>query len=310
LVLRIFVAGGTGVIGRRVVPALVSAGHRVSVASRSREGDDRLVAQGASPVAVDLYSLEDVQRAVGQQDVVINIATHMPSGTTKMILPWAWRENDRIGRVVSANLAAAAQSGGADCFIQESFAPIYQAAGDQWIDESWVVQPARYNQSVLDAERATNKFTKHGGRGVVLRFAYFYGPDSFATREMIGMVKKGFSPLPGAPDAYISSVSHDDAAAAVIAAIHVPAGTYNVSDDEPVTRREWLDSLAKALGVKTPSVLPGWLVKIGGSMAELLARSQRISSRKLRENSDWQPATRSIRDAWPALVKAAAAHDA
>jgi nucleoside-diphosphate-sugar epimerase len=310
LVLRIFVAGGTGVIGRRVVPALVSAGHRVSVASRSREGDDRLVAQGASPVAVDLYTLEDVQRAVGQQDVVINIATHMPPGTTKMILPWAWRENDRIRRVVSANLAAAAQSGGADCFIQESFAPIYEAAGDQWIDESWVVQPARYNRSVLDAERATNKFTKHGGRGVVLRFAYFYGPDSFATRDMIGMVKKGLSPLPGAPEAYISSVSHDDAAAAVIAAIHLPAGTYNVSDDEPLTRREWLDSLAKALGVKSPSMLPGWLVKVGGSMAELLARSQRISSRKLRDHSDWQPATPSIRDAWPALVKAAAAHEA
>jgi nucleoside-diphosphate-sugar epimerase len=222
----------------------------------------------------------------------------------KMILPWSWRENDRVRRIVSANLAGAAQSGGADCFIQESYAPIYEAAGDQWIDESWVVQPARYNRSVLDAERATNKFTKHGGRGIVLRFANFYGPDGFATREMIGMVKKGLSPLPGAPDAYESSISHDDAAAAVIAAIHLPAGTYNVSDDEPLTRREWLDSLAKALGVKSPSVLPGWIVKMGGSMAELLSRSQRISSRKLRECSDWQPATPSIRDAWPALVKA------
>lgn len=310
MVLRIFVAGGTGVIGRRVVPALVSAGHRVSVASRSRDKDDWLVRQGASPVGVDLYNAQDVQRAVGQQDVVINLATHMPSTTAKMILPWSWKENDRVHQVVSANLAAAAQAGSADCFIQNSFAPIYEGAANQWIDESWVVQPARYNRSLLDAERTTNKFTKHGGRGIVLRFAYFYGPDSFATREMIATVKKGNSPLLGSPEAYISSVSHDDAAAAVIAAIHVPAGTYNVSDDEPLTRREWLDSLAKALGVKSPSVLPGWLVKIGGSMAELLSRSQRISSRKLRETSDWQPATPSIRDAWPALVQSTRAQDA
>lgn len=297
-------------LGRRVIPALVSAGHRVSVASRSIEGDARLVSQGASPVAVDLYNLDDVKRAVGQQDVVINIATHIPLGMTKMMLPWAWRENDRVWREVSANLASAAQSGGADCFIQESFAPIYEDAGDQWIDESGPVRAARHNRSVLDAESAANKFTKHGGRGVVLRFAYFYGPDSVAIREMIGMVKKGSSPLPGAPNAYISSVSHDDAAAAVVAAIHVPAGTYNVSDDEPLTRREWVDSLAKTLGVKPPSSLPGWLLKVGGSMTELLGRSQRISSRKLHETSDWHPAARSIRDAWPAIVESARAHEA
>jgi nucleoside-diphosphate-sugar epimerase len=303
--LRIFVAGGTGVLGRRVVPTLVGAGHRVSVASRSIQGDARLVAWGASPVTVDLYDPDDVRRAVGHQDVVINLATHIPPSTTKMLLPWSWRENDRVRREVSSNLAEAARAGGADCFIQESYAPIYEDAGDQWIDESWTVRPARYNRSVLDAERAANKFTKHGGRGIVLRFANFYGPDSFATHEMINTVKRGLSPLPGRPDAFISSVSHDDAAAAAVVGIHLPAGTYNVSDDEPLTRREWVGSLAKALGVKPPTVLPAWLVKVGGSTTELLGRSQRISSRKLRENSDWHPTVPSIRDAWPALIRSA-----
>lgn len=304
MMLRIFVAGGTGVIGRRVVPALVGAGYRVSVASRSEEGDARLVAMGASPVSVDLYDRDDVQRAVGHQDVVINLATHMPPSSAKMMLPWSWRENDRVRRLVSSNLADAARAGAADLFVQESYAPIYEDGGDQWIDESWPVRPTSAARSVIDAERAANRFNKHGGRGIVLRFANFYGPDGFATREVIGMVKKGLCPLPGAPDAFISSVSHDDAATAVVAAIHLPAGTYNVSDDEPLTRREWLDSLAKALGVKTPGMLPGWLVKLGGSRTELLGRSQRISSRKLRESSDWQPATPCIRDAWPALVRA------
>jgi len=303
--LRIFVAGGTGVLGRRVVPTLVGAGHRVSVASRSIQGDARLVAWGASPVTVDLYDPDDVRRAVGHQDVVINLATHVPPSTTKMLLPWSWRENDRVRREVSSNLAEAARAGGADCFIQESYAPIYEDAGDQWIDESWTVRPARYNRSVLDAERAANKFTKHGGRGIVLRFANFYGPDSFATHEMINTVKRGLSPLPGRPDAFISSVSHDDAAAAAVVGIHLPAGTYNVSDDEPLTRREWVGSLAKALGVKPPTVLPAWLVKVGGSTTVLLGRSQRISSRKLRENSDWHPTVPSIRDAWPALIRSA-----
>jgi len=140
--LRIFVAGGTGVLGRRVVPTLVGAGHRVSVASRSIQGDARLVAWGASPVTVDLYDPDDVRRAVGHQDVVINLATHVPPSTTKMLLPWSWRENDRVRREVSSNLAEAARAGGADCFIQESYAPIYEDAGDQWIDALEIIKNA------------------------------------------------------------------------------------------------------------------------------------------------------------------------
>ncbi len=301
--LRIFVAGGTGVIGRRVVPVLVRAGHNVCAASRSEEGQKRLEAQGAAAVPVDLFDVDDVRRIIGNQDVVINLATHIPSSTAKMLLPWAWRENDRVRREVSANLADAARSAGADCLIQESFAPIYEDAGDRWIDESWAVRPAPYNRTVLDAERAAARFTKHGGRGVVLRFAYLYGRDSFATREMVRAVRKGTNPLFGPPDAFISSVSHDDAAAAVVAAVHVPGGTYNVSDDEPITRREWSTSLAKVLGVAPPRPLPGLLAKLGGATVELLSRSQRISNRKLRDHSDWAPATPCIRDAWPALVQ-------
>ena len=302
--LRIFVAGGTGVIGRRVIPVLVSDGHRVYASSRSDEGRKQIVAQGAEPVAVNLYDSEDVKRGVGHQDVVINLSTHIPSSSTKMLLPWAWRENDRVRREVSANLGDAARIGGADCFIQESFAPIYEDAGDRWIDETWPVRPARYNKSTIEAERAANRFTKHGGRGIILRFAYFYGADSIATRDMIRLVRKGVSPLVGPPDAFISSISHDDAAAAVITAIHLPGGMYNVSDDEPVTRREWAGSLASALGVSPPRAVPGLLAKLGGSTVELLSRSQRLSNRKLREHSDWAPATPSIRDAWPRLVGA------
>ena len=117
--LRIFVAGGTGVIGRRVVPALVGAGHHVTAASRSHEGRARLAAQGAEVVAMNMFDEQDVCRAVGKQDVVINLATHMPSSSTKMLLPSSWRENDQVRRLGSNNIVIAARSGGADCVIQE-----------------------------------------------------------------------------------------------------------------------------------------------------------------------------------------------
>jgi nucleoside-diphosphate-sugar epimerase len=298
----VFIAGGTGVAGRRVIPALVSAGYRVVAAARSDASADRLRALGASPIVVDLFDATAVRRAAGKPDIVINLATHMPSSTTRMLLPWSWRENDRLRRTAAANLAAAARATGADCFIQESFAPIYADGGDRWIDETWPVAPARYNRSTLDAERSTNAFTREGGRGIVLRFASFYGPDAFTTREMIEMARKGMSPLPGKPGAYVSSISHDDAASAVAAAITAPSGTYNIADDEPLTRAEWLDSLAAALGIERPKPMPRVFELLGGSTIALLARSLRISNRKFRESTGWRPATPSVRDAWRGLV--------
>ena len=301
--LRIFVAGGTGVIGRRVIPELLASGFRVTASSHSEKSRAALKALGVEPVTMDLFDAADVKRAVGEQDVVINLASHVPPSTARALLPGAWRENDRIRTVGAANLAAAAKAGGADALIQESFAPIYEDGGDRWIDETWPVRPARYNKSTLEAERAATMFTRRGGRGVILRFAYFYGADGFATREMIEMVRKGVSPLVGAPEAYYSTVSHDDAAMAVLAALHVPAGIYNVSDDEPLHRQAWLESLAQALGVRPPRMIPGWMSALAGSKSDLLGRSQRLSTKKLQDVSAWRPTTRCVKDAWPTLVR-------
>src|SRR5262249_23456065 len=129
--LRIFVAGGTGVLGRRVIPELIASGFRVTAASRSEKSHAALKAFGAEPGAMHLFDAADVKRAVGEQDVVINLATHIPAGTKRM-LPGAWRENDRIRTIGAANLAAAAKAGGADALIQESFGPIYEDGGDRW----------------------------------------------------------------------------------------------------------------------------------------------------------------------------------
>jgi 2-alkyl-3-oxoalkanoate reductase len=81
-------------------------------------------------------------------------------------------------------------------------------------------------------------------------------------------------PIPGAADSYFSSVAHDDAATAVIAALGVPAPIYNVVDDEPLRRPEFFDSLAIALGVPAPKLPPAWLAPLFGSLGEMPARSR------------------------------------
>lgn len=301
--MRIFVTGATGVIGRRAVPTLLASGHEVTAVARAEDTRGRLARKGVTAIALDLFDRGAVRRAVAGHEVVVNLATHIPSAG-RMLLPFAWRENDRLRREASANLSEAALAGGASRFIQESFALVYEDAEDAWVGERSRIRPVRYNRSVIDAERAAARFASHGGAGVVLRFAAFYGPDASHLRPLLAAARRGFAALPGAGEAFVSSVSHDDAASAVVAALRVPAGIYNVADDEPVRRREYFDVLAAALGVPPPRLLPPWVTLLAGSLGELMARSVRISNWKLREAASWAPRYPSVREGWPATLGA------
>jgi nucleoside-diphosphate-sugar epimerase len=304
--MRVFVTGATGVIGRRVVPLLATAGHEVTCAVRSREQRTAVEKLGARPVEVDLLDRPGLTGALVGQGAFINLATHMPRSLTRMLLPGAWRQNDHIRRDAVPVMVAAARDANVGRFVQESFAPIYADAGDGWITEDARVQPGRYNRTILDAERAVHQFTEAGGVGIVLRFAAFYGPDSGLLSQMVAFVRRGWAPLPGAAQSFVSSVSHDDAATAVAAALSLPAGIYNVADDEPLRHRDFVDAIARAAGAAPPRMLPAWLAKIGGSLTGTLARSLRISNMKLRQLGAWAPRYPSARDGLPPAIAALA----
>jgi nucleoside-diphosphate-sugar epimerase len=300
--MRILVTGATGVIGRRVVPKLIEAGHNVTASTRGEAKRLEMRRLGAQPVELDLFGIGSARRAVDGQEVVVNLATHIPGSTLQMLLPWGWRENDRIRREGSRLLAEAAAEAGVGRFIQESFAPVYPDRGADWIDETAPLAPVKYNLTVADAESSAEWFGGQGGTAVILRFGGFYGADARHVVGMIKLVEKGWAPLPGALDAFVSSVSHDDAAAAVVASVNLPGGTYNVVDDEPVTRRDYFVAMAGALGIAPPKPMPQWAVPLMGSLGELLARSQRISNRKLRDASGFRPIYPSVREGWPAVI--------
>jgi nucleoside-diphosphate-sugar epimerase len=299
--MKVFIAGATGVVGRRLVPMLLDAGSEVTAVARSREKAAQLKKQGATPAMVELFDPAAVEEAVAGHNTVINLATHIPSGM-KIFLPGAFDENSRIRREVSQNLASGAIAARSQRFIQESFAPAYPDCGDEWIDESVPIEPASYLESVRNAESAADEFTKSGGAGVVLRFSMFYGPDSSITQEMVKAMKGGIAPMFGDPDAYMSSIWTDDAASAVFAAFRVPAGVYNITDNEPMRRGEAFELLASALEAKRPRFPPRWVTSVAGSLGETLGRSLRISNAKFRQASGWAPAVAGVRSGWKVLL--------
>lgn len=288
-------AGATGVLGRPTVERLVRAGHEVSGVARRPESARRLTDQGATPIAVDLFDPAAVALAVSGHDAVLNLATHIPA-LGQMWRPRAWAENDRLRSIAARHLAEAA---GGRRFVQESIAFLYAEGGDAWLTEQSPVSPTPITRSALVAEG----HALQAGDGVVLRFGGFYGPTSEQTRQIVATARRGLIVLPGRPDGYVSWVHVDDAAAAVVAALSVPPGLYNATDDEPLTTRALGQALGAALGRSAPRPVLGGLGRLP-TLAHV-ARSLRVANRKLRTASDWQPRYRSVREGFAAVVDGA-----
>jgi 2-alkyl-3-oxoalkanoate reductase len=301
--MRVFLTGGTGVIGRRVVPLLLAQGHEVTVALRAESTRPVPGVGAVRVVTVDLFDPSTLEPAMRGHDAVVNLATHLPSSSVSMFFRRAWRTNDRIRRLGSRNLVQAALATGIPRLLQESFAPTYPDRGDEWIDERVPLEPSALNRTVLDAETSARRFTAAGGTGVILRFADFYGPDSKQVKDFIRMLRKGWAPLPGGRQGFVSSVSHDDAAAAVVAGLELGAGEYNVVDDEPVRREVYAGTLASLLGARPPRFPPAWATPLFGPVGEAIGRSQRISNQKLRAHIGWRPRYPSVREGWVATLR-------
>lgn len=298
---KIFVAGATGILGRRAVPLLVAAGHHVTGIGRTPEKAAQLEAAGATAVAADLFDAAAIKEAVDGHDVVANLATHIPS-VTKMRMRSAWKENDRIRAEGSRNLVDAALATGATRYIQEQICFLYADGGDAWLDEDSPVEPPDYVTSGFEAERQAQRITDAGGTGVVLRFGMFHAADSDQTQMYVRAARRRIMPMFGAKDAYIPTVMVDDCATAVVAALAAPAGIYNIVDDEPLTRADYAAALADALGVKSLRHPPKLATKAAGEQGAMLARSQRISNRRFKDATGWTPRYPSMRAGWPAIV--------
>jgi nucleoside-diphosphate-sugar epimerase len=295
--LRVFVAGASGVLGRRVVPALVAAGHTVTANVRDPEAAARATASGATTRTIDLFDPAATARIGDDHDAIVNVATSIPTGASAA-LRRGWAMNDRLRRDASANLSAAMTRKGGH-YVGESITFPYVDRGDEWINEEAACTYFWGNETCADAEAAGQAVADAGGTGVVLRFAMFFADDSAHGDAIRATTRRGLFPLPGDVDAFTSFIHIDDAAAAVRAALTAPSGIYNVAEPDPVRRADHASALATAVGRSKLRPLPRPIVRLAGAGVVSLSRSQRISSRKLTNATGWRPA-HAIVDAWRA----------
>ena len=296
--MRVFLTGGTGAIGRHALSALLLAGHEVSVLARSVEKAGWVAALGARPVQVSLFDRVGLEEVIRGHEAVVNLATAIPPNSNFM-KSRAWDMNDRIRIEGSSTLADAALAAGADRFIQESVVMLYSDGGDTWLDETAPTDNFPMARGNHAAEASARRFAASGGRGVVLRFGWFYGPGATHSEEFLDLARKwGVCIQLGRSSTYLSSTHVEDGGRAVTAALTAPSGTYNASDDEPLTKKAYADALAVATERNAYVRAPGSLALLLGDKTTSLTRSIRASNRLLKQVTGWAPVYRSAREGW------------
>ncbi len=271
--MRILVVGGTGVLGRQVVPRLIERGHAVRVVVRRQAQAGMVEAAGAEAVAGDILDQESLVTAAAGCEAAIHIATAIPRGPEGN-----WGLNDRIRREGTRNLLAASSVHGVGCYIQQSIAMLYGDTGSTVVDESAPLRPTPVIQSAADMEQMVRQSTLDW---CILRGGMFYGAGAGLEEGWREAARRGELTLPGDGSDQISLIHVVDMARAVVLATESaqPGSVYNVVDDEPATYAQLFAYVAAQEDGPAP--------KAGGPHIRL---SFACSNARIKQELDWQPA--------------------
>ncbi len=302
--MRVFVAGASGVIGRRVVPALVAVGHQVTATTRKPDNQDSLRALGAEPVVVDGLDADAVREAVAkaEPEVVIHEMTAIPPA-------FGLRHFDRTFAVTNElrtkgldHLLAAAAVAGSTRMIAQSYAgwPNARTGGpvkteDDPLDPDPPAEQRESMAAIRHLEQAVigaNRMT-----GIALRYASLYGPG--ASDQIVAMIAKRQFPLIGDGAGVWSFLHVDDAAAATVAAVLAgERGIYNIADDDPAPVADWLPAVAKIIGARPPLRVPTLVGRLaaGEVGVSMMTKIRGSSNAKAKRELGWQPRWASWRD--------------
>jgi 2-alkyl-3-oxoalkanoate reductase len=297
--LRIFIAGATGALGRRLVPQLVERGHHVTGSTRSAAAT--VYDMGAEPAVVDPLDAAGLREAVVRAgpDVVVHQLTALSDLGMVRNFDKAFAMTNRLRTEGTDHLIAAARAAGARRLGWQSFAgwPYAREGGliKSEDDELDPEPPADVRQSLAAIRHLEAAVTSaQGMEGIVLRYGGFYGPGTSidAGGQHVELMRKRRLPVGGDGAGIWSLVHIDDAAAATVAAIEGGApGIYNVVDDDPAKVAAWLPALAKAVGAKPPYSIPHWLgeLTIGKGGVSIMTQIRGCSNAKAKRELKWTP---------------------
>jgi len=293
MTMRVFVAGGAGVLGRRLVPQLVARGHDVTATTTSAATLGFLDQLGAEGVVMDGLDEASVAGAVAsaEPDVVVHQMTAIAGKPDIKHMDRWFATTNRLRTEGTDHLLAAAAANGVPHVVAQSYGSWNGEQSGGWVKTEadplnlmpgTVANPGmkaiqHLEESVLEAD------------GAVLRYGGLYGPG--ATDDQVELVRKRQFPLVGNGAGHSSWVHLDDAASATVLAIEQKVrGVFNIVDDDPAPASEWLPYVAECAGAKRPMRVPVWLARLlAGPVAVLMMTEGRaFSNAKAKRELGWE----------------------
>jgi 2-alkyl-3-oxoalkanoate reductase len=313
--MRIFVAGATGVVGRRLIPKLVAAGHDVVGSTQSAGKAEILRRVGAEPATVDLLDVHSVLNAVAEArpEIIIHQATALSGLSTSMRRFDAdFAMTNRLRTEGTDNLLAAAYEVEARRFVAQGFTGWTnpREGGPIKTEEDPLdPEPPAACRRTLEAIRYLEATVSRaeGVEGLVLRYAGFYGPGTAFSQQgmIVELIRMRRFPIIGGGAGIWSFVHVEDVADATLAAVERgDPGVYNVVDDEPAPVSEWLPHLAHILNAPLPRRVPRWLGRLvaGGFAVAVMEEMRGSSNAKAKRELGWKPKHASWRNGFKDLT--------
>ena len=297
MVMRVFVAGGTGVVGRRLVPQLVARGHQVTATTTSAAKLGLLAQLGADGVVMDGLDAVSVGEAVAksQPDAIVHQMTaisvaHAGKPDFRHFDRW-FATTSRLRTEGTDHLLAAAEATGVSHFVAQGYASWNGIRQGGWVkteeDPLDLLAGTAAHAGMVAIGHVEDVVVKAGG--AVLRYGWLYGPG--ATDDLVEVVRKRQFPVVGGGTGYSSWVHLDDAASATVLAVEQKAkGVFNIVDDEPVPASEWLPYLAACAGAKPPMRVPKWLARLlaGQVAVTMMTEGRGFSNAKAKRELGWE----------------------
>jgi nucleoside-diphosphate-sugar epimerase len=291
IVMRVFVAGGSGVLGRRLVPQLVARGHQVTATTTSAAKLgllEQLSAEGIVMDALDAASVGEAVAAARPDAIVHEMTALSVAHAGKPNVRKANRffaATNRLRTEGTDHLLAAAQATGVSHFVAQGHASMNGIRKGGWVKTE--EDPLEVLEGTKAIRHLEDVVVKAGG--AVLRYGGFYGPGAWD--EQLALVRKRLFPLVGGGTGYVSWVHLDDAASATVLAVEQSAkGVFNIVDDEPAPVSAWLPFLAECARAKQPRRIPAWLARLlAGEMAVgIMTEGRGFSNAKAKRELGWQ----------------------
>jgi 2-alkyl-3-oxoalkanoate reductase len=311
--LRILLVGGSGAVGRRLVPALLAAGHDVLATAMSDRGLATLREMGARSAELDVLRQEGVRRLISGErpDAIIHQATSLPHSFDFRRFDEVFATTNRLRRDGLANLLAAAVEFGVRRVVAQSYTgwtnprtggPVKTEADPLDPEPLAAFRPSL--RTIAELERSVT--STPGVTGVALRFGALYGPGTGFDRDgdIVKAVRRRRLPLVGAAEGFWSFLHVDDAASATVAALEAEQSiVLNAVDDEPAPVRLWLPYLAAVLRAKPPLRIPVFVARIfiGAPGVMMMTSIRGASNARIKALLGWHPRLASWRQGFDEL---------